>query len=153
MQLELMVIDLLVLMVIVSVLIYEIKQIRSMRFRFAPISLVLISIVLMSQTVDIRTIKNIPHDSLMPKLKDVFEIGAGYSESNYHMQLEQKGCNGNVVGYDDHTQLSAIQSGALLYKHYVGEKNNSLTFGLNYDHLKVIDYFNYTSLQINSFIK
>jgi prolipoprotein diacylglyceryltransferase len=145
MRLELMVIDLLVLMVIVSVLIYEIKQIRSMRFRFAPISLVLISIVLMSQTLDIRTIKNIPRDSLMPKLKDVFEIGAGYSESNYHMQLEQKGCNGNVVGYDDHTQLSAIQSGALLNKHYVGEKNNSFTFGLNYDHLKIIDYFNFST--------
>lgn len=145
MRLEMISIEMLILMVIVSVVSYEVKQIRMMKFRLAPISLILICFVLMSQTVDIRTIKNIPVDSVMPKLKDILEFGVGYSESNYHMQLEQKGCNGNVIGYDDHTQLSSTQSGALLYKHYMGKKNNSVTFGLNYEHLQITDYFNYST--------
>jgi len=145
MRLEMISIELLIFMVIVSVVSYEVKQIRMMKFRLAPLSLILICIVLMSQTVDIRTIQNIPKDSVMPKLKDILEFGVGYSESNYRMQLEQRGCNGNVVGYDDHTQLSNTQSGALLYKHYMGEKNNSVTFGLNYEQLKITDYFNYST--------
>ena len=166
MHLEMAVIDLLVLITIVSLFVYEIKQIRFVQFRFAPISLILICFVLMSQTVDMNPIKYSQNDTLIKKLNDYFEFGGGYSFGSYNFKNTQQvqvgstssasggsGCSSNGSSsvpqyvYLDHShqQSYGMYTASGAYKHYLENKKYAITIGGNIglgkstdnDHVKV----------------
>jgi len=154
MRLEMMVIDFMMIAAIVSICVYEIKQIRYIKFQFAPLSMALICFILMSQTVDMWPINKNQKDSFSEKLNDYLELGGGYSFGAYNYKNTQQvqvgatylpgsgssGCGGGSPGTyipqyiyldHDHQQTYEMYRARGAYKHYTGNKNVAFTFGAN----------------------
>jgi len=167
MRLETIVIDGMVVMTIVSVFVNEIKKIKYGVIRFAPISMILICFILMSQTVDMNPVKYSANDSIEDKLYDYFEIGGGYSFGSYNYKNTEQvqvgstyyppsgggtnGCagggSGSPGGYTpqyiyldhNHQQTYDMFKASGTYKHYFRDKNYAFTFGGNIENGTISD--------------